>query len=296
MPCTARPPVHEFTCSAGHVILGPLGTRNRAQRWDVPGDARRRVSPVSAARRSPPSASPRTTGTNPGSCRKTPAGTPRHSLDSAPARIRARTDRSPDSAGPARPPDRANTRTGARTAPPTAPSPPRSGPQKGGTAASNAATAPGTVRPGGTLQTGADPSCSVEWNLNCDDCCANGQEGQWLFMRLRSARRSASSPLRSSPDRACGSRAPLKENRPASARRATGGCPAPVPRAPGVRRRRCARRCANSRTQPGTQFSGSAVYEKRRNGDAWRSGPTGCGASHFAGCVSVAGMSLLLQR
>jgi hypothetical protein len=35
-----------------------------------------------------------------------------------------------------------------------------------------------------------------------------------------------------SPDRACGSRAPLKELRPAFARQATGGCPAPVPRGP----------------------------------------------------------------
>jgi hypothetical protein len=50
-----------------------------------------------------------------------------------------------------------------------------------------------------------------------------------------------------SPVRACGSRAPLKENRPAFARRAAGGCPAPVPRIPGVRRRRHSRRCARSR-------------------------------------------------
>jgi hypothetical protein len=54
-----------------------------------------------------------------------------------------------------------------------------------------------------------------------------------------------------SPFRACGSRAPLKEIRPAFARRATGGCPAPVPRAPDVRPRRCARRCATSRAQRG---------------------------------------------
>jgi hypothetical protein len=55
--------------------------------------------------------------------------------------------------------------------------------------------------------------------------------------------------------RACGSRAPLKENQPAFARRAAGGCPAPVPCAPSVRRRRHARRCATSRAQRGTRSS-----------------------------------------
>jgi hypothetical protein len=64
-----------------------------------------------------------------------------------------------------------------------------------------------------------------------------------------------------SPFRACGSRAPLKEIRPAFARRATGGCPAPVPRAPDVRPLRCARRCAMSRAQGGTGFSGPEVHE-----------------------------------
>jgi hypothetical protein len=76
-----------------------------------------------------------------------------------------------------------------------------------------------------------------------------------------------------SPDRACGSRAPLKEIRSALARMATGGCPAPVPRAPGVRRRRHARRCAISRTQRIPRFSGPAVHEKGRTGDGLPSGP-----------------------
>jgi hypothetical protein len=35
MPCTARPPVRESTCSAGLVILGPREAREKAQRWDV---------------------------------------------------------------------------------------------------------------------------------------------------------------------------------------------------------------------------------------------------------------------
>jgi hypothetical protein len=74
-----------------------------------------------------------------------------------------------------------------------------------------------------------------------------------------------------SPFRACGSRAPLTENRPTFARRATGGCPAPVSRAPGVR----LRRSANPRAQRGTRFSGPAVHEKGRDGTRRVLGPTG---------------------
>jgi hypothetical protein len=70
----------------------------------------------------------------------------------------------------------------------------------------------------------------------------------------------AGRPIRS-PFRACGSRAPLRENRPALARRATGGCPAPVPCVPDVRRRRCVRRCATPR--------GSVAV----SGDRGRGGP-----------------------
>jgi hypothetical protein len=77
-------------------------------------------------------------------------------------------------------------------------------------------------------------------------------------------------PPAGSPFRACGSRAPLKENRPAFTRWTTGGCPAPVPRAPGVRRRRHARRCATSRAQQGTCISCLAQHEKGRIDDVGR--------------------------
>jgi DNA-binding beta-propeller fold protein YncE len=86
------------------------------------------------------------------------------------------------------------------------------------------------VRRWSRLRSGSPP-CGGVWRSSC-----SGDLGH-LGLRLAPARRVLCV-------RACGSRAPLKENRPASARRATGGCPAPVPRVPGVRRRRHARRCA----------------------------------------------------
>jgi hypothetical protein len=73
-----------------------------------------------------------------------------------------------------------------------------------------------------------------------------------------------------SPHRACGSRAPLEENRPTSARRAAGGCPAPVPRFPGASRHRC----AMSRAQRGPRIACSAQHAKRRSGGRRFSGPT----------------------
>jgi hypothetical protein len=75
---------------------------------------------------------------------------------------------------------------------------------------------------------------------------ASRRPARWLW------RASPGAPARCSPCRACGSRAPLKKGQPASARRATGGCPAPVPRVPRVRRCRHARRCARPRAQRGT--------------------------------------------
>jgi hypothetical protein len=63
--------------------------------------------------------------------------------------------------------------------------------------------------------------------------CPNMLEASAAHSQGLHARRYA--PVRS-PCRACGSRAPLKEIRSAFARKATGGCPAPVPRGPGVRR------------------------------------------------------------
>jgi hypothetical protein len=59
-------------------------------------------------------------------------------------------------------------------------------------------------------------------------------------------------PDTDSPYRACGSRAPLKETRLAIARRATGGCPAPVPRVPDVWPRRYAKSRAWPEQGPGT--------------------------------------------
>jgi hypothetical protein len=81
------------------------------------------------------------------------------------------------------------------------------------------------------------------------------------------------------PRSACGSRAPLKEHRPASARRATGGCPAPVPRIPRVARRRCAPSRA-SRSPRVACASGptGAVPGARRQ----RPGTTRCGTSSAA--------------
>jgi hypothetical protein len=69
---------------------------------------------------------------------------------------------------------------------------------------------------------------------------------------LVAVKRCSGRPPGGSPCRACRSRAPLKENRLAFARRATGGCPAPVPRVPGVSHRRHARRCATSRAPRAT--------------------------------------------
>jgi hypothetical protein len=82
--------------------------------------------------------------------------------------------------------------------------------------------------------------------------------------------RTARPPLRPprSPNRACGSRAPLKELRSAFARRAAGGCPAPVPRVPDARRRRCACRCAMSRAPWCTRRGEPATWGVRGPRDA----------------------------
>jgi hypothetical protein len=91
---------------------------------------------------------------------------------------------------------------------------------------------------------------------------------RWRVAFLREA------PRTDSPYRACGSRAPLQELRSAFARMATGGCPASVPRAPGVGRRRQARRGASSRAPCGMRFLGCGRYEK------WRSEATNAPRDH----------------
>jgi hypothetical protein len=57
-----------------------------------------------------------------------------------------------------------------------------------------------------------------------------------------------------------------------------------------------ARRCANYRANRGPGFSSHAGHEKGRSGDGLPPGPTGRGASHFAGRDSFPGVSLLFQR
>jgi hypothetical protein len=79
---------------------------------------------------------------------------------------------------------------------------------------------------------------------------------RWSEAFLRKA------PPTGSPCRACGSRAPPKENRPAVARRATGGCPVPVPRAPCVK----PRRCQSLRAQQSPCSSCPMMHERERTG------------------------------
>jgi hypothetical protein len=87
--------------------------------------------------------------------------------------------------------------------------------------------------------------------------CPSSLEAYAAHSQGRHARRCA--PIRS-PHCACGS--PLKEDRLASAGRANGGCPAPILRGPGVRRRRHARRCANPCVSWG--FAKAPFYSGRR--------------------------------
>jgi hypothetical protein len=102
------------------------------------------------------------------------------------------------------------------------------------------------VRRWSRLRSGSPPCGGVKHSSCSGDLSATSGRLDGLLGGCDALLRGA--PPADSPFRACGSRAPLKKIRPTFARRATGGCPAPVPRVPGVR----LGRCSNSRAQRGT--------------------------------------------